>query len=502
MTKKTFCLIILDGLGLSKKREGNAFTLAKTPTLDNLLKTYPNSRLNTSGKSVGLPKGQMGGSEVGHIHIGSGRIISQELEKINKKIEDNSFFKNKTLLKAITNTKNNKSALHILGLLSDGGVHSHINHLFALLDLCKQNNVKNVYIHAILDGRDTPPTSAKKYIRQLQKKIKETGIGKIATIIGRYYAMDRDNRLDRTDLSYNALTNKIGRFETDPIKTIDNSYKLNETDEFIKPIILDKTNIKKDDSIIFFNFRADRARQITKMFIKHDDFNKPLVCNNFTTFTKYENDLETNVVFAQETVKNTLAETLSKAKMTQLRLAETEKYAHVTYFFSGGQEDTFEGEDRILIPSPKIASYDLQPEMSAKKITDAAIKNIKNAKYDFIIINYANADMVGHTGKLDCAIKAVETLDSKLSEVLKTLKEMNGSALIIADHGNAEKMIDYKTKKPYTSHTLNHVPCIYVGNEKIKLKDGALYNIAPTILELMNIKKPKEMSENSLIQKF
>ena len=502
MGKKTFCILILDGLGISRKTDGNAVALAKTPTLDNLLKTCPHSKLKASGTAVGLPEGQIGGSEVGHIHIGSGRLILQELSKINRHIEDRSFFKDKALLNAIRDAKRKGSALHMMGLLSDGGVHSHIDHLFAILDMCKKNNVKEVYIHTMLDGRDTPPKSAARYISQLKKKLKETGTGKIATIIGRYYAMDRDNRWDRTGLAYDAIAGRIGREETDPIKAIKDSYSRGETDEFIRPIILDDRKMRIEDSMIFFNFREDRARQITKMFVWNRKFRKPKLCGNFTTFTQYEEDLKTNVAFSEHNIKNTLGEVLSKKNLTQLRIAETEKFAHVTYFFSGGREDTFKGEDRILINSPKVASYDLKPQMSAGKITDAVTRQIGKRKYDLIVLNYANPDMVGHTGKLDCAIKAIETVDSCLSKVLKSIEKIEGTALVISDHGNSEQMIYYKTGMPHTAHTLNPVHCIYFGRDRnIHLKDGALHNIAPTALELMGIRKPKDMTSNSLIRR-
>lgn len=501
MQKKPFALIVLDGWGINPIKKGNAVALADKPTYDYLLKNYPHSKLKTSGSAVGLPDGQIGGSEVGHLHLGSGRLIPQELVKINNFIKDKSFFKNKALIKAIDHASKKKSAIHLMGLLSGGGVHSHINHLFALLALCRQRNADNVKIHCFLDGRDVPQKSAKKYIKMLEDETKKIGLGRISTLIGRYYAMDRDKRWERTHIAYDALVHRIGRMESDPIKAVDNSYKSGETDEFVKPVVFDNIEMKKDDSVIFFNFRGDRAREITEAFVKNTEGENP--CAVFTCLTVYEKGME-NVAFKENFVKNTLGYILSKQRKAQLRIAETEKYAHVTFFFSGGREKKFEGEDRILIPSPKVATYDLMPEMSAREIADALVAEIHKGRYDFILVNFANPDMVGHTGMLDKAIIAIETVDECLTKVLEAIREKDGTALIVADHGNAEQMIDYKTGEPHTAHTLNPVNCILFDKSKkdiYSLEDGTLHNIAPTILELMKIKKPKDMKSKSLLVK-
>ncbi len=503
-------LLILDGWGYRKEKEGNAILLANTPNFDYLMKNYPWTLLNASGESVGLPEGQMGNSEVGHLNIGSGRIVYQEITRINKAIKDGSFFKNKTLLEAMKRGK--EKALHLMGLLSDGGVHSHQEHLYALLKMAKDEGVKNVYIHAFMDGRDTPPDSGKDYIKKLMEKIDEIGIGKIATISGRYYAMDRDKRWDRTKLAYDAMVLGKGVMEKNPYEAILNSYKNGITDEFIKPtVILENGDpvktMENGESAIFFNFRADRARQIT-MALNEEDFSfferEKKVKLHFFTFTEYEASFPYPICFPPETLKNILAEVLAQHKLKNLRIAETEKYAHVTFFFNGGVEKVFPGERRILIPSPKVATYDLKPEMSVYEITERLLKEIDEDIDDVFIINFANADMVGHTGVLEAAIKAIEAVDECLGKLYEKVKSIEGNLIVTADHGNADMMIDPVTKEPFTAHTTNPVPFILITpqGKKYKLKDGgALCDISPTLLELMKIEKPIEMTGESLILK-
>src|SRR5574344_1892579 len=419
---KQYIMMILDGVGLNDETQGNAFKLANTPNIDKLIAKYPNTYVQTSGLAVGLPEGQMGNSEVGHTNIGAGRVVYQELTRITKEINDGEFFKNETLKKAIENVKKNNSSLHLMGLVSDGGVHSHINHLFALLELAKQNNIEKVYVHAFLDGRDTPPTSAVEYLKQLENKMKELGVGKIATVSGRYYAMDRDKRWDREKLAYDAMVNGIGNKFKTVQKAVENSYEAQEFDEFVKPIVItDEENnpiatIKDNDSVIFFNFRPDRARQITRI-ITDESFNefetKKINYLFFVTMTEYDESLKNvNIAYKPQSLKNTLGEFLSNNGYTQLRCAETEKYAHVTFFFNGGEEEPYKGEERILVESPKVATYDLKPEMSANEITDKVIEAIDSKKFDVIIMNYANGDMVGHTGMIEKAIEAVEVVDN------------------------------------------------------------------------------------------
>ncbi len=507
--KKNF-LLILDGWGYRKEKEGNAILLGNTPNYDYLMKNYPWTLLNASGESVGLPEGQMGNSEVGHLNIGSGRIVYQEITRINKAIRDGSFFKNKVLLEAMK--KGREKSLHLMGLLSDGGVHSHQEHLYALLKMAKNEGVKNVYIHVFTDGRDTPPDSGKEYIKQLVNKMDEIGTGKIATISGRYYAMDRDKRWDRTKLAYDAMVLGKGVEENNPLEAILNSYKNGITDEFIKPtVILENGKPTKTfedgDTAIFFNFRADRARQIT-MALNEKDFNfferERVVRLNFFTFTEYEATFPYPVCFPPETLKNILAEVMAQKNLKNLRIAETEKYAHVTFFFNGGVEKVFPGERRILIPSPKVATYDLKPEMSVFDVTDRLLKEVDKNIDDVFIINFANADMVGHTGVLEAAIKAIEAVDKCIGMLYEKVKEINGNLIITADHGNADMMIDPVTKEPFTAHTTNPVPFILITEKgkNYKLKNGgALCDISPTLLDLMEIEKPVEMTGNSLIKK-
>ncbi|NOQ37313.1 2,3-bisphosphoglycerate-independent phosphoglycerate mutase [archaeon] len=496
-------IIILDGMGINPKREGNAVALAKTPVLDRIRKEYPTCRLDTCGEAVGLPKGTLGGSEVGHEHLGAGRIIKQELSIIDAKIENGLFFKNKVLLSAMKKSAMNDEPLHLMGLLSDAGIHSHIRHLFVLMDMAKKNKVKDVYIHAFLDGRDTPPKSAKKYLKMLDRKINELGLGKIATVMGRYYAMDRDNRWGREHKAYDAMVNGVA-FETDNIyEAIDNAYNHGETDEFVKPtIIVDggkKHMVTEGDSIIFFNFRSDRARQTTRAFVggEFKGFRRKKLINlHFVSLTQYDKEIKCPVAFPPGKVKDTLGEIISKSGLRQLRAAETEKYAHVTFFFNCGAEKPFLGEDRLLVPSPKVDTYDLKPEMSAFEVTRKASRLIRKNNYSLAVINLANGDMVGHTGNLKAAVKAVEVVDKCLGEFLGTIDSVGGIAIVLADHGNCEKMIDYRTGEPQTSHTMDKVFCTIVSKKRYKVKDGGLYNIAPTVLEILGMKKPKAMADS------
>ncbi len=508
MIKPTM-LIILDGWGLGKEYEGNAIYLADTPNFDRYLKKYPNTKLEASGMAVGLPEGQMGNSEVGHLNIGSGRIVYQELTKITKSIENEEFFNKKEFLQAIDNVKKNKSKLHIMGLLSDGGVHSHNTHLYALLELCRRQSLEDVYIHVFLDGRDVPPTIGKKHLQELEEKITEIGVGHIATVSGRYYAMDRDNRWERTKLAYEAMVLGKGKKDTSPIEAVQKSYDEGINDEFVIPTVITQNNkpvatIDSGDSVIFFNFRPDRARQITRAIVddEFEGFQRGKIVDTFfVSMTEYDKTIKNvHVAFKPEKPENTLGEYISNLGFNQLRIAETEKYAHVTFFFNGGREEPYENEDRVLIPSPKVATYDLKPEMSAIEVKNEVLNRLNMNKYHLIILNFANPDMVGHTGVVEAAIKAVETVDFCLGEIVDLLLKKGGKALITADHGNVEMMIDEKDGSPITSHTTNKVPLIMVGErENIELREGILADIAPTLLDMMGLKKPKEMTGNSLI---
>lgn len=511
MKDKVTMLMILDGFGDNKNKDGNAIKLANTPNIDKLMKKYPNTDIFTSGLHVGLPEGQMGNSEVGHTNIGAGRIVYQELTRITKSIEDGDFFSNPEFIAAIENCKKNNSKLHILGLVSDGGVHSHIRHLYGLLEMAKRRDFENVYLHCFLDGRDTPPASAENYISELQEKMKEKEIGKIATISGRFYSMDRDKRWERVKKSYDALVNGEGLIAGDPIKAIEDSYQKEVFDEFIEPTVICNgtepiAKIEENDSVIFFNFRPDRARQITRALVdpKFDGFETKKMKLYFVCFTNYDETLpNVHIAFKKQTLKNTFGEIVSKNGLTQLRIAETEKYAHVTFFFNGGEEKQYEGEDRILVPSPKVETYDMKPEMSAYEVTDKVCEALENDKYDVVILNYANTDMVGHTGSLEATIKAVETVDECVGRIVKIIERKKGNLIITADHGNAEQMIDYKTGEPHTAHTINPVPIILItDNKKITLKEnGILADLSPTMLDLMNVKKPEEMTGESLLIK-
>lgn len=508
--KKPIALIIMDGFGESKIAEGNAVNSANTPNLDNIVKEYPNTLINASGLDVGLPDGQMGNSEVGHTNIGAGRVVYQDLTRVTKAIDDGDFFENEVLLKAMENGK--EHSLHLMGLLSDGGVHSHIDHLKALLKMAKENGVTNVYVHAFTDGRDTAPRSAIGYIQDVEDYMKELGVGKFASVSGRYYAMDRDKRWERVQLAYDAMVNGKGDIANSAIEAVQNSYNEDKNDEFVLPTVIVENDqpvglIKEDDSIVFGNFRPDRAREITRAIVDTDfaGFERPNMKTFFVCLTTYDITIKNvNVAFGPQSLENTLGEYLAKNGKTQLRAAETEKYAHVTFFFNGGVEEPNKDEDRLLVPSPKVATYDLQPEMSADELTDKLLAKIDEDKYDFIVVNYANPDMVGHTGVVEAAIKAVETVDRCVGKVVDKILSKGGKAIITADHGNAEYMIDPKTHATITAHSINPVPLIVASEElkNVTLKtDGRLSDIAPTVLDLMDLEQPQEMSGQSLIQK-
>ena len=510
MSKKPTVLMILDGYGLNEKTEGNAVAQAKTPVMDKLMAEYPFVKGYASGLSVGLPDGQMGNSEVGHLNMGAGRIVYQELTRITKEIQDGDFFKNEALLAAMNNAKENDSSIHFMGLLSDGGVHSHITHLYGLLEMAKREGLSKVYVHCFLDGRDTPPASGKGYIEQLEAKMKEIGVGQIGVVSGRYYAMDRDNRWDRVEMAYKALTKGEGVNGTDAAAAVQASYDDGKTDEFVLPTVIEKdgkpvTVISEKDSIVFFNFRPDRAREITRAFCD-DEFSGfdrgsrlPLT---YVCFTDYDDTIQNKLVaFHKVQLHNTFGEWLANNHMTQARIAETEKYAHVTFFFNGGIEEPNEGEDRILVKSPKVATYDLQPEMSAPQVCEKLVEAIKSDKYDVIIINFANPDMVGHTGVMEAAVKAVEAVDTCVGKAVDAIKEVDGQMFICADHGNAEQLVDYNTGEPFTAHTTNPVPFILVNADpKYTLREnGCLADIIPTMIQLMGKEQPAEMTGTSLL---
>ncbi len=512
MSKKTRVLMILDGYGLNDTIKGNAVAEARTPVMDNLMKEYPFVKGNASGMAVGLPDGQMGNSEVGHLNMGAGRIVYQELTRITKEIEDGTFFENPALLDAVNNCKENDSTLHFFGLLSDGGVHSHNTHLYGLLELAKRNRLSNVYVHCFLDGRDTPPTSGKDFVAALSREMKKIGIGQVASVMGRYYAMDRDNNYDRVKLAYDAITKGEGLTATDAVEAVQQSYDREETDEFVKPTVIIENGeplatIKDKDSVVFFNFRPDRAREITRSFCD-DDFTGfdrgQRIDTKFVCFSDYDPTIPNKeVAFPKVAVTNTFGEWLAANNMTQARIAETEKYAHVTFFFNGGVEEPNEGEDRILVNSPKVATYDLKPEMSAYEVCDKLTDAIRSGKYDVIIINFANPDMVGHTGVEEAAIKAVEAVDECVGKAVEAIKEVDGVMFICADHGNAEQLIDYQTEAPFTAHTTNKVPFILVNYDPAYTlrEGGCLADIVPTLIETMGMEQPTEMTGKSLLIK-
>lgn len=513
MSKKPTILMILDGYGLNDNKEGNAVAAANTPNICKLMKEYPFVKGYASGLSVGLPDGQMGNSEVGHLNMGAGRIVYQELTRITKEINDGVFFENQALLKAIENCKNNNSDLHLFGLLSDGGVHSHNTHLYAILELAKKQGLNNVYVHAFLDGRDTAPTSGKGFTQELEDTMTEIGVGKVATVIGRYYVMDRDNRWDRVEMAYNAMVLGEGEKVSSAVEGIQDSYDADKNDEFVLPSVVmdgDKptATIKDNDSVIFFNFRPDRAREITRAFCDKD-FNgferkKGFLNLTYVCFTDYDKTIDNKIVaFDKIALTNTFGEFLAEHGKTQARIAETEKYAHVTFFFNGGVEVPNEGEDRILVKSPKVATYDLQPEMSAYEVSDKLVEAITSDKYDVIIVNFANPDMVGHTGIEEAAEKALEAVDHCVGKAYEALLSVDGQMFICADHGNAEQLVDYETKTPFTAHTTNPVPFILVNYDKdYTLREGGcLADIAPTLIEMMGMKQPEAMTGQSLLLK-
>ncbi|MGE5577859.1 MAG: 2,3-bisphosphoglycerate-independent phosphoglycerate mutase [Syntrophothermus sp.] len=504
-------LIILDGWGINPKTEGNAVKAARTPNLDRFFAGYPSAQLESSGEAVGVMEGQMGDSNVGHLNIGAGRIVYQDLVRLNREIREKKFFENPTIQAAMTHARDKGTSLHLMGLLSPGGVHSHSEHLYALLEMAKKLDLKRVFVHAFLDGRDVPPSSAREYVAELEGKFKELGIGQLATISGRYYAMDRDKRWDRVEKAYRAMVNGEGLNAKSSREAVEVSYGKGETDEFVVPTVIVNGNgqpvgqIQPNDAAIFFNFRFDRARELTRAFVDEEftGFARdPLPGLYFVCMTRYDETIKAPVAYPPQELDNTFGEVVSKLGLRQLRIAETEKYAHVTFFFNGGVETPFPGEERVLIPSPKVATYDLKPEMSAYEVTDAVLEKIRNQAMDCIILNYANLDMVGHTGVMEAAVKAVEAVDACVGRVVEAVLAAGGVVLLTADHGNAEQMIDYETGEPYTAHTLNPVPVLLIGyQEEVKLRSGILADVAPTLLEVMGIPQPEEMTGHSLIER-
>ncbi len=511
MSKKPVVLMILDGYGLNDRCEANAVCEGRTPVMDQLMNQCPFVKGQASGMAVGLPEGQMGNSEVGHLNMGAGRIVYQELTRITKSIQDGDFFENKAFMAAVDNCKKHDSALHLFGLVSDGGVHSHNTHIYGLLELAKRNGLEKVYVHCFLDGRDTPPASGREYVEALEARMAEIGVGKVATVEGRYYAMDRDKNWDRVKIAYDALTRGEGVQSESAPAAIQASYDAGKTDEFVVPTVITKDGapvgmIRENDSVIFYNFRPDRAREMTRAFCddQFDGFDRgERVKTTYVCFTNYDETIPNKLVaFEKETITNTFGEFLAAHNKTQARIAETEKYAHVTFFFNGGIEEPNPGEDRFLIPSPKeVATYDLKPEMSAPGVCDKLVESIKSGKYDVIIINFANPDMVGHTGVEAAAIKAIETVDACVGRAVDAIKEVNGVMFICADHGNAEQLVDYETGDPFTAHTTNPVPFILVNADPSwKLREGGcLADIAPTLIQLMGMEQPKEMTGKSLL---
>jgi len=505
MNKKVI-LLILDGWGVTQDPSVSAIFNAKTPFINSLYDLYPSSELRTDGEHVGLPEGQMGNSEVGHMNLGAGRIVYQNLAKINIAVREGKLAKETELIKAFNYAKENNKNVHLLGLISDGGIHSHINHAKGLLDAAHKNNVNNVYLHAFTDGRDCDPKSGKYFIKDIEEHMKNT-TGELATITGRYYSMDRDNRWERVKLTYDALVEGIGEKSVNALDSINESYQENITDEFIKPIIMvdendkPKASIKKDDVVIFFNFRTDRGRQLTEVLSQNDneEFNMHKIPLYFVTLTNYDKTFkDIKVVYNTDNIDNTLGEVLERANKKQIRIAETEKYPHVTFFFSGGREKEFDGEKRLLCPSPKVATYDLKPEMSAYEIRDAIVPELEKGEVDFVCLNFANGDMVGHTGVFEAAVKACETVDHCSKEVINTGLKNGYTTLLIADHGNCETMMN-PDGSPHTAHTTNPVPIVLIDKELKLINNGVLGDIAPTILELMGLEQPKEMTRKSLL---
>ena len=505
MNKTPTTLIIMDGFGMSSGANGNAVATAATPQLDRLFAEYVHTTLDASGLSVGLPAGQMGNSEVGHTNIGGGRVVFQDLPRITNAIEDGSFFENEAYLRAMASCREKNTSLHLMGLLSDGGVHSHLTHLFALLQMAKEKGLERVYIHAFLDGRDVSPTSGADFVAQTVEACREIGVGKIATVMGRYYAMDRDKRWDRVEQAYDAMVyGESAHYNPVPVAAVKDSYQLGITDEFVEPVVCDREGcISDNDSVIFFNYRPDRAREITRTLVDpdFDGFTRQYFPVHFVCNTEYDASMpNVDVAFPRIFVENGLGEFLSSVGMTQLRIAETEKYAHVTFFFNGGSETVFPGEDRVLVPSPKVATYDLQPEMSAFEVCDQCVERIESGMYDVIILNFANCDMVGHTGVFSAAVKAVATVDECVGRVVDATLKMGGIAMVTADHGNAEQMAE-ADGSPMTAHTTNLVPFILCGAGSELRRDGRLADIAPTILDVMGLACPEEMTGSTLIVK-
>ena len=502
--KRPLVLMILDGFGYNPEDYGNAIHAADKKNINKIFSSNPKTLIGASGMDVGLPDGQMGNSEVGHTNIGAGRIVYQELTRITKSIADEDFFSNEAFLSAVENCKKNGSALHLMGLLSDGGVHSHNSHLYGLLELAKKNGLTKVYVHCFMDGRDVPPSSGKDYIIELENKMKEIGVGKIATVMGRYYAMDRDNRWERVGKAYDAMVKGEGNHNPCPVDTMEKSYADGVTDEFVVPTVCaDDGNISANDSVIFFNFRPDRAREITRTLVDPDftGFTRERFPLTFICMTQYDATMpNVQVAFKPQSLKNTFGEYISGKGLKQLRIAETEKYAHVTFFFNGGVEKTYEGEDRALINSPKVATYDLQPQMSAYEVTDELLSRIASDKYDVIILNYANCDMVGHTGVFEAAVKAVEAVDDCVGKIVDAVLAKGGVCLITADHGNADKMYE-PDGSPFTAHTTNPVPFVVVGYDCKLREGGRLADIAPTMLDILGLEQPAEMDGESLIAK-
>ncbi len=505
--KKPLALIIMDGFGDRREESGNAIRAASTPNLDRIFAENPRTDIGASGMDVGLPEGQMGNSEVGHTNIGAGRVVYQELTRITKAIDEGTVYQNPVLTEAMESAKAKGTALHLMGLLSDGGVHSHQRHLYGLLEMAKRHGLQRVYIHCFMDGRDTPPSSGKDYIQALLRETERIGAGRIATISGRYYAMDRDNRWERVEKAYDAMVNGRGTQEADPVKVMADSYAAGVTDEFVVPTVCDPAGtIGAEDSVVFINFRPDRAREITRSLVDPEFAGfareKGLLPLCYVCMTQYDATMPgVRVAFPPQSLKDTFGQYISDRGLTQLRIAETEKYAHVTFFFNGGVEAPCPGEDRALIPSPKVATYDLKPEMSAFEVTDEVIGRLESGKYDVIILNYANCDMVGHTGVFDAAVKAVETVDQCVGRMVAKIQELGGAALITADHGNADQMWD-EEGKPFTAHTTNPVPFVAVGTGAKALRDGGrLADIAPTMLEVLGLPQPQEMDGRSLLVK-
>ena len=501
--KKPLVLMILDGFGIAPT-EGNAIAAANKPNLDKIFAENPHTQIGASGMDVGLPDGQMGNSEVGHTNIGAGRIVYQELTRITKSAQDGDMDKNEALLKAMNNAKDNGKALHLMGLLSDGGVHSHNTHLYALLEMAKRVGVEKVFVHCFMDGRDVPPSSGKDYVKELMDKLEEIGVGKIATVMGRYYAMDRDNRWERVEKAYAAMVYGEGEQADCPLCAMQNSYDKEVTDEFVVPTVVKGAEpISEGDSVIFYNFRPDRAREITRTLVDPDftgfERKKGFFPLTYVCMTQYDATMpNVEVAYKPESLVNTFGEYISNKGLTQLRIAETEKYAHVTFFFNGGVEKQYPGEDRILVKSPAVATYDLQPEMSAYEVTDKMVEAVKSGKYDALILNYANCDMVGHTGVYEAAVKAVETVDTCVGRVVEAVKEMGGCVLLTADHGNADKMVD-EDGTPFTAHTTNPVPFCVINHPCQLREGGRLADIAPTMLKVLGLEQPAEMTGESII---